>query len=264
MRRFVGHLRAIRFGVQGAIAPWALTIVAVIAAAGVAAAQDLPGAAAAASAQPTDMSMAAQWAEVWVAAARLPLAAGLAALLALRPRRKGTPNRDMGVIHTQIILAVVGTLVMLVVGSSLARAFGIVGAAGLVRYRAKVEHPKDAGVMLSTLAVGLACGVGQWLLAIFGTVFLIALLWIVESFEPASTTTLVIKARSKDTAGLRTRIERLLARYGAGSEVRAMSPEELQIEVRWPIDRPTDRLAERLVKLDPEGSVELEVVQKKD
>ena len=43
---------------------------------------------------------------------------------------------------------------MLVVGSSLARAFGIVGAAGLVRYRAKIEDPKDAGVMLSTLAVG--------------------------------------------------------------------------------------------------------------
>ena len=34
---------------------------------------------------------------------------------------------------------------MLVVGSSLARAFGIVGAAGLVRYRAKIDDPKDAG-----------------------------------------------------------------------------------------------------------------------
>jgi hypothetical protein len=60
------------------------------------------------------------------------------------------------VIQTQIILAIVGAVVMLVVGSSLARAFGIVGAAGLVRYRAKIEDPKDAGVMLSTLAIGLA------------------------------------------------------------------------------------------------------------
>ena len=245
------------------LTPWTLALVAMVVCGGVAAAQDLPGAPAA-PAQPADLSMSAQWAEVWVAAGRLPLAAGLAALLALRPRRKGTPPRDMGVIHTQIILAVVGTLVMLVVGSSLARAFGIVGAAGLVRYRAKVEHPKDAGVMLSTLAVGLACGVGQWLLAIFGTVFLLVLLWIVESFEPASTITLVIKARSRDTQGLRTRIERLLGRYGASCEVRAMSPEELQYEVRWPIDRPTDRLAERLMKLDPEGSVELEVSQKKE
>src|SRR6266849_6390202 len=96
----------------------------------------------------------------------------------------GTPSRKPAVIHTQIILAIVGAVVMLVVGSSLARAFGIVGAAGLVRYRAKIEDPKDAGVMLSTLAVGLAAGVGRWMLAAFSTVFVLLVLWIVESFEP--------------------------------------------------------------------------------
>ena len=56
--------------------------------------------------------------------------------------------------QTQIILAIVGAVVMFVVGSSLARAFGIVGAAGLIRYRAKLEDAKDAGVMLSTLSNG--------------------------------------------------------------------------------------------------------------
>lgn len=242
--------------------PFLLTTLAIASMASVAAAQGFPLPSGASI--PEDLSVRAQWAEVVLASARLPLAAGLATVLALRPRRRGTPPRDMGVIHTQIILAVVGTLVMLVVGSSLARAFGIVGAAGLVRYRAKVNDPKDAGVMLSTLAVGLACGVGQWLLAIFGTIFLIGLLWAVESFEPVSTRTVLIKARSKDTQAVRDKIERLLERYGVKHEVRAMSPEELQYEVHWPIDRPTDRLAERLVNLDPEGSVELEVAQKKD
>src|SRR5204862_625177 len=110
---------------------------------------------------------------------RLPIAAGFAAILALRPRRRGTPKRQQPVIQTQIILAVVGAVVMLVVGTSLARAFGIVGAAGLVRYRAKIDDPKDAGVMLSTLALGLAAGVGLWMLAAFATVFVLSLLWIV-------------------------------------------------------------------------------------
>src|SRR5205823_8780905 len=105
---------------------------------------------------------------------------------ALRPRRRGTPPRQPAVIQTQIILAIVGAVVMLVVGSSLARAFGIVGAAGLVRYRAKIADPKDAGVMLSTLAVGLASGVGLWMLAIFSAVFILAVLWVVESLEPHS------------------------------------------------------------------------------
>ena len=90
----------------------------------------------------------------------LPLATALGAALAMRPRRKGTPKRSAPVVQTQIILAVIGALVMIVVGTSLARAFGVVGAAGLVRYRAKIDDPKDAGVMLTTLAVGLGAGIG--------------------------------------------------------------------------------------------------------
>src|SRR3989337_2810078 len=95
----------------------------------------------------------------------LPFAAVLGALLAFRPRRRGTPPRSAPVIQTQIILAIVGAVVMLVVGASLARAFAIVGASGLVRYRAKIDDPKDAGVMLSTLATGPAAGGGPWVAA---------------------------------------------------------------------------------------------------
>src|SRR5687768_9070158 len=47
---------------------------------------------------------------------RLPLAAGLASILAMRPRRRAMPRRQASVIETQIILAVVGAVVMLVVG----------------------------------------------------------------------------------------------------------------------------------------------------
>ncbi|HXR45711.1 MAG TPA: hypothetical protein VN759_12925, partial [Pseudolysinimonas sp.] len=67
--------------------------------------------------------------EVRRALVRLPLAAALGAALALRPRRRGTPPRQIAVVQTQIVLAGVGAVIMLIVGSSLARAFGIVGAA---------------------------------------------------------------------------------------------------------------------------------------
>ena len=93
------------------------------------------------------------------AAVSLAVAAILSAALAFRPRLRGTPKRNMEVIHTQIILGVVGALIMLVIGESLARAFGIVGAAGLIRYRSQIEDPKDAVVMLATLGLGLAAGV---------------------------------------------------------------------------------------------------------
>ena len=110
----------------------------------------------------------------------------LRAALALRPRRRGTPKRSSQVVQTQIILSIIGALVMIVVRTSLARAFGVVGAAGLVRYRAKIDDPKDAGVMLSTLAVGLAYGIGLYGLAMFPSVFVTVVLWIIESFEPTA------------------------------------------------------------------------------
>src|SRR5258706_3853402 len=170
----------------------------------------------------------------------LPLAAALACVLALRPRRRGTPPRQLHVIQTQIILAVVGAVVMLVVGSSLARAFGIVGAAGLVRYRARIEDPKDAGVMLSTLAVGLASGVGLWLLAVFATTFILVVLAVAESFEPKAKQLFTLKVKAKDPAKLKPELERLLVKNQVKHELRATSKEELVYEVRIPLDRKAD------------------------
>jgi len=195
---------------------------------------------------------------------RLPIAGALASVLALRPRRRGTPRRQAPVIQTQIILAIVGAVVMLVVGSSLARAFGIVGAAGLVRYRAKIEDPKDAGVMLSTLAIGLASGVGLWLLAAFATVFVMGVLWIVESFEPRATHLFSLKVTTADPTRLKPRVEQLLARFRVPFELRTASKDALQYEVTWPIDRRTDRISEAILKLDPDGEVSVDWEEKKE
>ena len=198
------------------------------------------------------------------ALSRLPVAAGLACVLAFRPRRKGTPQRQAPVIQTQIILAVVGAVVMLVVGSSLARAFGIVGAAGLVRYRAKIDDPKDAGVMLSTLAVGLAAGVGVWLLAGFATLFILAVLWIVESFEPKATQLFTLKVMAKDTSAIKPKLDALFTRYRLDFDLRGTSKEELHYEVRTPAEGKTDRLSERILKLDPANVNEVEWEEKKE
>ena len=195
---------------------------------------------------------------------RLPVAVALACVLALRPRRRGTPPRQAPVIQTQIILAIVGAVVMLVVGASLARAFGIVGAAGLVRYRAKIDDPKDAGVMLSTLAVGLASGVGLWMLAVFATVFILGVLWIVESFEPTATQVFTLKVSAKDPDALKPQIEQLLSRYRLRYELRSVSTEELHYEVKVPIDRKTDRLSKIILKIHSGNVTAVEWEEKKE
>jgi uncharacterized membrane protein YhiD involved in acid resistance len=197
------------------------------------------------------------------AAVRLPLGAALAAVLALRPRRRGTPKRQVQVIQTQIILAIVGAVVMLVVGSSLARAFGIVGAAGLVRYRAKISDPKDAGVMLSTLAIGLAAGVGLWMIATFATVFILTVLWIIESFEPKAKEEFLLTVKAKNPEQIRQKLEELIARNRLEFELRTADEDELAYEVKKPIERKTDRLSELILKLDPENITGVEWDEKK-
>lgn len=137
-------------------------------------------------------------------------------------------------------------------------------AAGLVRYRAKIDDPKDAGVMLSTLAVGLAAGVGVWLLASFATVFILGLLWVVESMEPLATDLFTLTVKAKDPAEMKARLDALLTRYHLPFELRATSKEELVYEVRTPAGGKTDRLSDRILKLDPKNVTEVAWEDKKE
>jgi hypothetical protein len=183
---------------------------------------------------------------------RLPLAAGLGALLALRPRRRGTPPRSVAVVQTQIVLAGVGAVIMLIVGTSLARAFGIVGAANLIRYRSKIDDPKDAVVMLCALAVGLASGVGLYLIAAIATAFLLALLWVIESFEPQTLKVFDLTITAENEAeALRPRIEQVLRRFRLPFEGRTLTANELSYEVQIPFDAATDPVSHGIVALSP-------------
>jgi uncharacterized membrane protein YhiD involved in acid resistance len=202
--------------------------------------------------------------EIRHAVIRLPLAALFGGVLAVRPKRKGTPPRQPAVIQTQIILAIVGAVVMLVVGSNLARAFGVVGAAGLVRYRAKIEDPKDAGVMLSTLAVGLASGVGQYVMAAFSTVFILLTLWVIESFEPEGRKLFELKVKlGDDTDARRKELDGVLGRFGIDFDLLSSSDEELCYEVWVPLEMQKERIANAILKLDPTGHAAVEWNEKK-
>jgi len=199
---------------------------------------------------------------------RLPIAAALSAILAFRPRRRGTPERQSTVVQTQIILSIVGAVVMLVVGASLARAFGIVGAAGLVRYRAKIADPKDAGVMLSTLAIGLACGVGLYFLAAFAMLFVLGTVWLLESFEPDPYSTfdltISIKDKEQDSKDLKPAIEHVLRRYRIPFELRTTSADDIAYEVKVPLRRHTDTISEAIARVDPRHAIEVKWDKKKD
>src|SRR5687768_10571259 len=184
------------------------------------------------------------------------LAASLgAALSLLRPGRREIVPRAPHVIQAQILLAIVGAMIIVVVAESLARAFAIVGAAGLVRYRAKIKDPKDAGVMLVALAVGLTTGSGLFLFAAVSTVFVIGVLWVLE---PEARSRFDLKIVARNAGKLRPQIEHALDYKGVTYELRGSSPGELHYEVTVPLREKITKLSKLIRGLDGHSGTSVE------
>ena len=72
-----------------------------------------------------------------------------------------------------IILCMLIAIVMVVIGDSVARAFSLVGALSIIRFRTVVQNPRDIAFVFFSLAVGMAIGAGNPPVAVIAT-FLIS------------------------------------------------------------------------------------------
>ncbi len=177
-------------------------------------------------------------------ALRFSLAAFLAALLAFRPRRGvSIVRRNPYVAQTQILMAVVAGAMMMVVGDSAARAFGIFAAASLVRFRTNIRDPKETTVLLVCLGVGLAAGVGRWDMAIILTIFVLIALSLLEHFEQYQVfRSMEISVATRDVDITNAMLKRLFSRNRYDFELLELNrPDE---------DEPIGKIV-YLVNLDP-------------
>lgn len=98
-------------------------------------------------------------------------------LIAARPWRflmgRRLPRTEM--IHAQILLCAAAAIVTIVIGESLAKAFGLVGLGSFVRFRSGLKDPRDAAILFLVIGLGMACGHGSLGIAFSGA-FLSALL----------------------------------------------------------------------------------------
>ena len=178
-------------------------------------------------------------------ALRFSLAAFLAALLAFRPRRGGASvlRRNPYVAQTQILMAVVAGAMMMVVGDSAARAFGIFAAASLVRFRTNIRDPKEITVLLVCLGVGLAAGVGRWDMAVILTLFVLLALAVLEYFEQFQVfRSMEVCVQTKNVDRTDEILKQLFSRYKFEYELRELNREDE--------DEPLGKIV-YLVNLDP-------------
>lgn len=71
--------------------------------------------------------------------------------------------------QTLVLLGMIVALIMLIIGSNLARAFSLVGALSIIRFRNAVKETRDVGFVFLVMAIGMACGTRFYLLAMFAT-----------------------------------------------------------------------------------------------
>ena len=77
-----------------------------------------------------------------------------------RLTHRGQHGQPSGLTPTLVLLTVVIGMVTLVIGNNVARAFSLVGALAIVRFRTVVEDTRDTAFVIFAVAVGMAVGAG--------------------------------------------------------------------------------------------------------
>ena len=204
---------------------------------------------------------------------RLTLAALLSAMLAFRPRRLSLHfKRNPYVAQTQILLAVTASALMMIVGDSTARAFGIFGAASLVRFRTNIKDPKEISVLLISLAIGLSTGVGRVELGIILSFFVLLLLWGLEYREPELVTrALELTVKTRNIGTTQDSLLALFRKYDFDAEMRTIDrPDEKDsmgtIVYYMSVNTAAslDRLSQEILASDPKNVDSVEWDQQKN
>lgn len=96
-----------------------------------------------------------------------------------------------------IMLVLVTTLVMNVIGNNIALSLGMVGALSIVRFRTAIKDPRDAAYIFWAIAVGICCGVSDYLIAGIGTFIIFLFLALFGMVRDNERIMIVIRMESK-------------------------------------------------------------------
>ena len=79
------------------------------------------------------------------------------------------PGYPAAFVNSLVLLTMITAVVILTIGSNLARAFGLVGAMSIIRFRTAVKDTQDIVYIFFALSIGLASGCGAFTVAVTGT-----------------------------------------------------------------------------------------------
>ena len=117
---------------------------------------------------------------------------------------------------TNIFVAVIVCMVIMIIGNSLARAFALVGALSIIRFRTVVKDTKDTAYIFWSLAAGMAAGTGSYFIAIAGSIIIsgIALILFYTNFGSIIKSEFIVQFRiNSNDSNITSQYNRLISDF---------------------------------------------------
>jgi uncharacterized membrane protein YhiD involved in acid resistance len=124
-------------------------------------------------------------------------------------------------VHTLVLNGMVVSLVMLIVGSNIARAFALVGSLSIIRFRNAVKETRDVGFIFFTMAIGMAVGTKFYLLAVIAAVVISLVILIMTRFNwyARQVVSQILRVQLSNDAQFDTLFDDLFVKYTDTSEL---------------------------------------------
>lgn len=142
---------------------------------------------------------------------RLSLAAafGIAAAAAYFLTQRKSRAQTASFVATMVLLAILLGMVSMVIGTNIARAFALVGALSIVRFRSVVEDTRDTAFVIFAVVVGMAAGAGAYVVAAVGIPIVGLVAWLLAWWG---------RSGEKPASATQTRPTTVVVRVGIGTD----------------------------------------------
>ncbi len=166
-----------------------------------------------------------------------------------RVERQPNPTMD----QAQVLLCISGAMMMIIIGNNLARAFGIAGAASIIRFRTPVEDARDITILFLLMGLGMAAGLGALAVAGLGTLFLCAMIPILNMFSSQRPRSMQVEIIAEDREFPTAHVLHVFAVNGVLFEPREVSQgDEATVKYLTTLT-PTDSLEDLSAQLMGDG-----------
>jgi anti-anti-sigma factor len=181
------------------------------------------------------------------------IVAALIGLLVTAIHQPSSRDRPRSMEQAQTLLCVSGAMMWIIIGDSLARAFGIAGAASIIRFRTPVDDPKDVTILFLLMGLGMSTGLGAFAVAGLGTAFLCTTLLALDRVSSQKARVMSVEILASGRQFPTTHVEKIFARNQIVFEPREISQaDDVTVKYHTWLD-PRTSLEDLSVQLMEEG-----------